>query len=179
MSNVLTGEAQKRARRYFKAHFILTGSLILIVGALLVFFAFTPAFLRLHQLKGSFLIDGQASTTVSALDVEQSRIEVLRAQALLEQFKTSSAYTRPTIAALEKALQARPSGVSIREIQYTVEVSGESTLILRGIASERVQINDYRNALSREDVFAEVSVPVGAFAEAEEGRFSITLTGTF
>lgn len=178
MSNVLTVASQKKAQHFFRARFVLTGSLALLLGAALVLLALTPAILRSGQWK-STEVAGEGVQAVSAEDVEQSRIEVLRAQALLEQFRIGSAYDRETITALEVVLHARPAGVSVRDIQYTVESSGEATLVLRGIAAERTNINAYRNALSGEEIFTSVSVPVGAFAEAEEGRFSITLTGAF
>ena len=57
--------------------------------------------------------------------------------------------------------------------------SNPSTIVVEGLSQSREAINEYRAELSNDARFQSVSVPIGALAGIEDGRFTVTLMGTF
>ena len=180
MSNILPSDTQKEMLRFYRARFILTGSLVFLVGAFLSMLALLPGTLIIkldHAALGE--LSGATPPSEAGSGVESERAEILRANALVEQLSTVSSPPH-VLEALRAALDARPLGTYVEDIQYTAGALGAGgTLIISGNAANRTSINNYRAALADDPRFSSVSLPVGALVGAEGGRYSITLTGQF
>src|SRR3989344_3872769 len=155
MANVLSEDAKKQIGRLFRARFIMVGSLAAITGAFFAFLALLPGATGLYL---QHLVSNEISATPPSIGAEDEseRTEILRAQALV----------------------ARPKGALIQEIRFVRE-KGKSTIALYGSAKDRTSVGLYRDALVKDPRFGDVAIPASALAGSEDGRFSITLTGTF
>ena len=176
MSNVLSAGARKEVWRFHRGRFIFVGSLVLLSGALLALLSLLPSVLTIRAQQAA-LSEAIDITLPVDPENEKDRGDILRAQALVAQFSPMSSSTAPVLEAILAALRARPAGASVDDIRYTTE--DESSIVINGTAANRASISAYREALSADPHFENVSVPAGAFAGTEGGRFSITLTGAF
>lgn len=176
MSNVLPAAAQKEIWKLHRARFVLVGSLVLLAGAFVALLMLLPGTIASGILNGgdSRTSDG-ASLTV--IQTENERNEMLRARILLSQLYPLASSTAPAFEAITAAIKVRPKGALVHDLRYTRGDTGK--IIITGTAADRTAISAYRTALDEISYFESISVPVGAFAGAEGGRFSITLTGTF
>ena len=174
MVNVLPPRARKDLLRFNRTRFVLVGSFAMLIGAILAFLALLPAY---TAMRFQHMASPIASTTSPAVGDWNERAEILRAQALVTQFSSIVSGGDLAFEALTTALQVRPKGALIQNIRYTRGDKG--SLVISGSASNRTDISTYRDVLARDTRFESVSVPAGALAGAEGGRFSITLTGMF
>ena len=176
MANVLPLDAQKQMRRLFRARFVVVGSLAAITGALFTFLALLPSATGLYS---ELLVPSDISGTPEKnTENEAERTEILRAQSLVTQFSTMVSSTTPSFEALMSALRARPAGALVEEVRYTKD-GGKGTILIYGNAKDRTSVTHYRDALEKEARFEEILIPASALAGAEDGRFSITLKGSF
>ena len=176
MANVLPLDVRKQVWRAFRARFVLVGSLAALAGAFFTFLALLPGMTGLYLQ--NLVSEDTSTVSLPASGDANNRIEILRAQSLVTQFSTIISSTTPAFDAFLAALQARPQGALIREIRYTKE--GErSSIIVYGSAKDRTSISLYRDALAKDTRFQNILIPASALAGAEEGRYSITLTGKF
>lgn len=172
MSNLLPRGAQKALWRMYVGRFILAGSLVAIVSALLAAFALLPMYLALHVGNtGSAL---PSSSGEKRPEAQNERIEIARAQSLMTILSPFLSATSTLSSAVEIALSLRPKGVFVDHIRY---VSGEIMIV--GAASTREGVSAYRQTLQSNSYFKTVSIPIGDLAGTQGGRFSVTLTGTF
>jgi len=180
MTNLLPSDAQKDTRRFYRARFVLAGSFVFVAGAGLSLLALLPAYILARAEHASFreVAEPSVSGTLDA-GFESERTKVLRARALVTQFSSVATSSAPVLEVLVAALELRPRGTLIQDIRYTAgEGRKPGTIVISGSA-DRARINAYRADLDRDSRFGSVSVPVGAFAGAQAGQFSITLTGAF
>lgn len=105
------------------------------------------------------------------------RDEIMRTQALLDSISPIIFATSSPTDTISAALALRPSGVRIDRISFADTDNGSITL--SGISPGRDNINLYKEALTKSGLFKSVSVPVGTLVGADDGKFIITLSGTF
>ena len=172
MSNVLPHDAQKAVRKMYISRFILAGSLVAIVCAVLGMFSLLPVYLVLHSTNQ--VVVPEPSSAVNTADTQHDRAEIARIQSLLTTFSSLAVATTTLSEAVATALSLRPTGVVVDHVQY---VSGEITIV--GSAGTRERINAYRQALQSNPHFKAVSVPLGDLTRAQGGRFTATLAGKF
>lgn len=168
MTNVLPPEAEKELWRIYRARFILAGSAVAIIAALLSALSLLPSYLALHANEET--PSEQTERVTSAKDQEDIR----RAQAILTTFAPFvQATTTPSLAVI-RALSLRPAGVTVDHISYM-----PGSLIVSGASKTREGVGAYRKTLSADPLFSSVTVPVGDLAGSQGGRFSMTLSGGF
>ncbi|HVU75301.1 MAG TPA: hypothetical protein VHD38_00460 [Candidatus Paceibacterota bacterium] len=166
MANVLPEQDQKKLWRALRARFIIVLSVLLIVLALIGYFALIPSYLALQ-----FAAPPTVEPTAAAAASAETTASIGRAQAIvLALAPVLSASTTPS-SLISEALAAKPSGVTIDHISYDA-VSG--TIMLSGSGS-RDTINSYRDLAAKDANFSDVSVPVSALV-GESGHFSMTIT---
>lgn len=172
MSNVLPEEAKRDAWRTYRARMIIAGSLVALLAAALSLVALLPSYLVLAD-------SGRASNARSlqqATDqIERDALAQVRSLLTIIAPVLSASTTPSEVAAA--ALSYRPAHILIDDVSFRVGSPG--TVVIRGTAQSREAINEYRQALMKDLRFKSVSVPVGDLARAEDGHFSITLTGDF
>ncbi len=168
MSNVLPPEAKRHLWSEYRARFILVGSLLAILTALLGILALLPTYLTLHSevtmQEGSGLDDASRA---------QDRLTMGETQSLIALLAPSVTATTTPANVIARILELRPKGVLVDHITY----SG-GTFLLAGSSGVRDGVGLYRTALDAEPIFTTVSVPVGDLVGAS-GRFSMTITGQF
>jgi len=170
MSTVLPQEARRAVWRMYRARFIIAGSMVAILAALISAIALVPSYLALTVDAGGT----PAANAAASASQQQDRDTIIQTQSLLSTLAPIvSATTTPT-GITSEALALRPSGVSVDHISYE-----SGTIVLQGSATTREAIDAYRQALDADADFTGVSVPVGDLAGAPGGSFSITLTGNF
>lgn len=167
MTNVLPQDARRELWRSYRARFILGGSAIALIAALIAALALLPSYLALNATE----IAASEPFSQAAGDVKD-REDIAKAQSLL--LALSHLATTSPSRTVAEALALRPAKIVVDHITY-----GEGSIVLAGTAGSREAINAYKNALAAETRFASVSVPVGDLTVSQSGRFSITLTGTF
>ena len=171
MANVIPEDIRRSLGRRSLSRFVLAGSIVALVCALAAFLALLPSYFVLTES-----LSGIAPTAVpvSATQASADRASVTHTNTLLSVLAPIvSATTTPTDVVAE-ALKLRPAGVHVDQITYTA-----GSLMLVGSASTNVTISTYRSALAADPMFSSVSVPVGALAGTDGGRFSMTISGSF
>ena len=168
MTNVLPQKAQRHVWGMYRARFILAGSGVACVVAILAFLALLPSYLALHA-------DGYPeSASLSAGGSTHDQADIVRARGFLSTLQPLIAATTTPSGILSSALGLRPPKVLVDHVSYT-----SGTLVLSGASPSRESIDTYRKSLAADPHFTSVSVPVGDLAGAQGGRFSITLSGAF
>jgi hypothetical protein len=110
-----------------------------------------------------------------ALGGDQTKL-VNDAQALVVQLGAVAATSSPARTVAD-VVAKRPKGVTLSRIVYTAGTP--ATLELTGAATQREQVSAYRALLASDSRFASVSVPINALLGADNGNFTITMTGRF
>ncbi len=177
MANVLPLNAQKRVARAYRARFVIAASAAITALALLLALALLPSYLALS------LAAAPVPVVSGERPVNDPRV-VSRAQTLVAQFTPILSSTTSPSALIAAATLLRPSGVLVHHVVYTAPTSGNSAELLLVGTAPRDKVAAYRDALSTDPRFANVSVPVSALVGTISGDFSITLSvrgiaGTF
>ena len=176
MVNVLPEGARKSIWAFYRTRLLLAASVALSVCGLLALLALLPAYAALRA-------EGAFSNAASSVDTEvqkgkdPERDQILRTRILLEQLSPTASSTAPMFDALISALGKRPAGIAVDRIRYGRDTEGELTI--GGTASSREGVQAYVAALRTDPRWGSISVPIGDLAGTGDGRFSITLTGTF
>ena len=168
MANVLPPETKRHLDTIMRSRMVIILSLMLLLGAGVASLALTPAFIMLQF--ASSALDEQVSDSRQLSD----QAAAARAQALTQGLLPVATATSSPSSALAHALSLRPSGISITSLSVTA-----NKVVVQGVASRREAVQEYREALDADPRYTQVSVPVAALVGTQDGRFSITLTGTF
>lgn len=168
MANLLPPLAltQARSRLWFRA--LGVGAVALTVAALVAGLALIPAFLAAHLADESL---GDAG--LSEVRPEE-QAAALRAQNYIRILGPLASATSTGSDVIGAAVAARPPGVKITSIAYHA-----GSLLVSGTAQNRQAVSAYRDALDADDRFTAISVPVAALVGAQDGRFTLTLNGSF
>lgn len=179
MSNLLPKERLDLVWEDYRSRLILTGALVFLGAAILAGNAFLPAYVALkvgenaqEQQKASSLLQSDPNPQSRA-----ERADILRSQNMLTNVTPIVSATSSLTETLTSALERRPNGVLVNRINV---VSGKSgSVVITGDANGREEINQYKDALSKDARFEGVSIPVGTLVGSGGGAFTITLTGNF
>ena len=175
MANLLPLEALASVRRSHIARFILVGSLTAIICGGIALLTLVPLYVivRVDEVTEGA---GTGDRSITALG-ETDQEDIIHAQKLVWELRPIIAATSSVMSILDAVLTARPNGVIVLSVSY---VRGEpGTIVLRGQASSRDAINAYRTSVAKDLRFKNVSVPINDLTSAEDGHFTMTLTGTF
>ncbi|MDO8481857.1 MAG: hypothetical protein Q7S75_02125 [bacterium] len=179
MANVLPNETTKFVWEGYRGRLILVGSLVFLGMAILAGIALLPAYVVLQVEKSS---QAKLAAIVSTQpepnpQIQTERDDIIRTQTLIAKITPIVSATSSPTESIKYALALRPKGVTVTNINFT---SGPQwSVTITGDSAGREHINQYREALSNDGHFQSVSVPVGALVGSNDGRFTITLTGTF
>jgi len=168
MANVLPPEIKKLSDRTLRARLVLLLGTTLLLGALVAALSLIPAFVSVQFASSS--LDEQAATPREMND----QVTAARFQALTIGLVPLATATSSPSGALAHALSLRPSGISVTNVSFTA-----GKMVLQGIALRRESVQEYRAALDADPRYTQVTVPVAALAGTQDGKFSVTLTGTF
>ena len=179
MANILPKETLQAEWGRFKSRLFLVGALVLLCAAAISGLALLPAHVALQVEKNAAARPDAETTALPQADrqMRRERDEVMRAQALLDSVSPIISATSSPTESINAALSLRPSGVRVDRIAFAAGPNGEITI--SGISPRRDSINQYKEALAKSERFKNVSVPVGALVGTEDGKFTITLSGTF
>ncbi len=155
----------------YRTRFILVGSLVALISAVLSAFALLPMYLALHA---GDTTDSTLSSADKRSATQTERNDIARAQSLTTTLSPFFSATSTLSTAIDAALALRPKGVFVDHIRYA---SGEIMLV--GGSNTREGISAYRQALQSNSYFKTASIPIGDLAGTQGGQFSVTLTGAF
>ena len=170
MANILPPADYKKVRNEYRARFLLVGSIIVFASASFVIAALVPSEIAV----ATYEVPSVASATTSNATISSDTAAIKHTQALLTIL--APATTTPSLDPLSFALAARPAGVSIATISYSVT---NHTISIDGHANTPAETDAYRAALQNVPAFTNVSVPVGALLGEQGGGFTITIKGHF
>jgi len=171
MTNLLPPKSLSDAWSMYRARFLIAGSLVVLVFAGVALLALVPSFLALRISAAP--APAQATSTPGS---PQDAADILRAQALVRAVAPLAAAATSSDAVIAEALSLRPAGIRVTHIAFAIGTPGQMTISGTG---SRDGISAYRDALGKDPYFTAVSVPVGALVGADNGQFSITISGTF
>lgn len=170
MANVIPREGLSKIGKRNSARFLFVGACMSAAAAIVAILAIMPAYLSVRVARASVETAAQQSGGTATADQEAA----VRTQGLITNLTPIANATTSPVGALDVALAEKPAGLSITSITYT---SDKSTIVLTGTASRREAVSALRDALEASKRFSTVAVPVAALVGAQEGRFTITLTG--
>lgn len=152
------------------ARFLLVGSFMISAAAVVAILAIMPAYISVQIARAAVENGAERGGGTASADHEAA----VRTQGLITQLNPVANATSSPTDALSLALAQKPAGLSITTITYARD---KSTILLTGISQRREAVNALRDALEATKRFSSVTVPVSALVGAQEGRFTITLTG--
>ena len=171
MSNLIPIEHQKESHTVRRARFVIVASLFATVLALVAFAALIPSYLVARS--GLPVASANQNKTRESSNDRAQIAETTSLAHLLSPFVVSTTTPSDVILA---ALAKRPAGITIDNISYTADPSGQiGKLVFSGAAKSSDLISSYRNALTADTRFTSVSVPVDALIGSKDGRFTMTL----
>jgi hypothetical protein len=170
MANVIPREGLSKIRKRNSARFILVASGMIAAAALLAILAIMPAYVSIRVARAA----AEAGVHEAGEAASEDQDEAIRTQRLILTLTPIANATTSPISALSAALAEKPAGLSITSISYA---SDKSTILLAGTATRREAVSALRDTLEATKRFSSVTVPVAALVGAQEGRFTITLTG--
>lgn len=170
MSNVLPLKHRKIEVGRVWTRFLFVGALIFVGGAVVAMLALLPALISVRVARANI---ETADATYSASS-DQSAAK--RTHALLGVLGPIVAATSSPTDTLVTVLARKPADVSLETITYAGD---RSSIVLSGVSKRREGVSEYRDALEEMGRFSSVAVPVAALVGTQEGKFTITLTGTF
>ncbi len=177
MSNILPPSERARVARNARDRIILSASVMFSLAALVALLALVPSLVSVAiPLMTSRNMPSSAETERASLH-EENRTEASRTRAMLVVLAPFATERPPVYSRISKLYAVRPSGVSIETIRYQSGSPGQITVM--GVSDAREPVNDFRTALVGEGEYESVSVPVAALVGALEGRFTMTLSGSF
>ena len=176
MVNVLPEGARKSIWRFYRARLVFAAAVALCACGLLALLALLPAYAALRA-EGAFFNPALSANAAAPKGKDPERDQILRTRILLEQLSPVASSSAPMLDALISALDKRPAGVTVDRMNYARSGGGEVTI--GGTASSREGIQAYAAALRDDRRWKSIAVPIGDLAGTGDGRFSITLTGTF
>ena len=171
MANLLPPDALKVVRRTLAARLLFTFGLVASAVAIVAFAALIPSYLAVA-------LGPHADTPPSGTATTTSNTTIIETQNLLAILQPLSTSTATSIDVLTAALSVRPQNVHIDHIDYSRSGS-LGTIVLGGTATKASDLEAFRSALAKDGHFRQVTVPVSALAGVTDGRFAVTLTGTF
>ena len=169
MANVLPTEEKKRRMREVRSRFVLTTALVLLIGAAIASASLLPTLVSLQFAKSDLPEEAELSQTV-----RDDQAKHARALTLVTALSPVVLATTTPSKSAAAALSVKPAGVSVTSVNYS-----KGRILLNGVSSDRQAVNDYRESLESNDMFTSVSVPVAALVGTQDGRFTITLSGSF
>lgn len=170
MSNVVTTQHKKNMDRAMRARFIMLAGAMLLLAAFVALLSLAPTYLFLRIATTAIERSEQNVPPEARQDQMISFATTNIVQALTP---IANATSSPS-AGIAAALALRPAGASITTVTYS-----KGTLTLTGKAARRESITNYRAALEKSGLFSSVQIPVSALVGAQDGKFTITLKGTF
>ena len=172
MSNVLPLEKKQELLKRFRARCIMVLALTLLVGAGIASASLIPAFVSVRVAESSV-----AAAPSAESGARDDQAKLVRAQtivgALMPLVSLTSTHSTPS-ETFSFAIGLKPAGISVTGISYS-----KGSLMLTGVSNSRDAVNAYREALEESKHFSAVNVPVAALVGAQEGRFTVTLSGAF
>lgn len=173
MANLLPKDFQKHLRRVERARLLLVVALVALAAALIAFAALLPASIALYHTSR---IESSAGSRIPTLS-EGDHAALQEIRGMVFALKLIAVATTTPSEALLHALSPKPPSVAIDHVTYAAGVPG--TLTLSGTSPSPSAINAYRAALAADPHFSSASVPVSALIGANNGRFTMTITGNF
>ncbi len=177
MSNILSSVERARVARIARDRLILCSSLMMSLVAFVALLAITPSLLTVAiPLMTSQGAVSSAEAESAALQ-EEGRSQASRTRSMVAVLAPFAEERASVNARITQLYALRPSGVSIETITYQSGVQGQ--ISITGVSDAREPVNDFRTILMAEGGYESVSVPIAALVGALEGRFTMTLSGTF
>lgn len=158
-------------RKKVSARFLLVGALALALSALVAILALVPAYVSVRIARASLESSVQAAAKAQGSDQAISA----KTQRLITALKPIANATSSPSDTVAKALEQKPAGLSITTITYTGGT--KPTAVLTGESTRREAVNAFRDALEKTGAFPKIEVPVAALVGAQDGRFTMTLSG--
>ncbi len=169
MANILPPDIQKKINAQRRARFIIIGSIVSLISSGVVIGALLPSYVVLHAYQ---LAPVTATAQPSGRSHDETTV-LLRTQSMLDDLTPLIATSTPT-EAIRAALALKPRGIHIDHINYQA-----GRLLIQGAADDSADVSSYRTALAADKHFSQATVPVGALLGSVNGRFDITLLGSF
>ena len=135
MANVLPKDALSTVRGFYRARFLLVGSLVAIACGVLALLALMPVYATVSAER---LAESDPLSQVS-LPPSSDRDDIARAQVLVKELLPVASSTVSALHVLEGILSARPAGVKLSNVRYMR--GEEGTIVVSGTAPSRHKIN--------------------------------------
>lgn len=171
MSNLLSEKDQKKIARGYRARIVFVGALLMFASAIVAVLALLPSYVILFSSRP------QESVRSALVQNKADEKDLTRAQTVVNQIFPIITASSTISDAISAALARKPKGVHIDHVTY--KGGRDSGIVVTGAAESRTDVNLFRDSLSKDGHFVEVSVPVGALIGTEGGRFTVTLHGNF
>lgn len=171
MANVIPREGLSAVRKRNMARFVFVGAVIFSSAAIVAILSILPAYVSVRVARASVDAVNREAAAESRSEDQQASA---RTQALLNVLTPIASATSSPSESLIIALSEKPAAISITSISY---VAGTKTIEIAGTSAQREAISALRDALEASGRFSNVAVPVAALVGAQEGRFTVTLSG--
>ena len=173
MANILPPERLKLLRRTQRSRLLFAFGTVASIAGVIALVALLPSYLAIQLGPHAPSVEKNIKTASSTLAISEAQNLVTVLRPLMATTTTST-----SVEAMQAAIQLKPESVVIDRIEYSRGVV-LGTIVLGGEAKSASDIDAYRTRLSKDNHFMQVNVPVSVLAGTSNGRFAITLNGSF
>lgn len=176
MINLLPLKEKKQLKQeYISRVFIVSFSMISVLSVIAALFL-APSY------KYSVSKESIAENNLEVFNAQNPQIDIgkLNQDILKTNEKLSFIISKKpkldvSVSVIEKILNLRTAGVSFNQVSYVYEEKGSSTVHIVGVASDRTALRSFKDALSSDESFSSVDLPISNFIKPTNIDFSMSL----
>jgi Tfp pilus assembly protein PilN len=174
MLNLLPYEQKKKIEREYWTRFAVVALLFGVMLVLILFVFALPSYVfSKMKLNEAVKAGQQVESRLNELQQEEASISPEEKENMDVLSKNIQATSGPTDL-IEKMLNARPAGVSIKSVAFQIQ-AGEETVNVIGVARTRDNLIGFRQNLLALGIFKEVDLPIASLGPARNNEFNIEM----
>ncbi|MFA7192192.1 MAG: hypothetical protein WC089_02760 [Candidatus Paceibacterota bacterium] len=176
MINLLPKKDKDKLRQEYLFRLLIVSFFMISILAVVAALFISPSY------KYSVLREGIAQSNLEIfnaqnpqIDIDKLNNEILKTNEKLSFIisKKNDSYISEYV--LEKILSLRTQGVVFSQISYNIAGLKKATVNIVGIASDRTALRTFKDALSADQTFSSVDLPISNFIKPQDIDFNMVL----
>ena len=170
MTRIIPEESNRFLKKEYRLRFFTTLFFTLSVVILINLTFVSSSYLLLHLYEKAYMTNSSNTNNESVKLNEQIKQKTEELHALSRKIELSEKKTSIQIA--DDLLSHVRNNVSIQAL----EVMGDSTMTIRGLATTRQDLIDFQDRVIRDPMFKDFSIPIEMLARQRDIAFNVTFT---
>lgn len=174
MINLIPPDAQKQVRTEYWIRVATVWMFLFGTGFLIVAILNAPVYVLVRSQLDSYLLEyNQASDETQSFKDAETTINDANSMIALLGVGTSVMPFSSVIAKLETLTG---DGIAINSYKFSRKNGAIDSIVIDGLASSRLSLSQFKDALQKDDMFKSASLPLSNLAKDVDIPFTITIT---